>query len=122
MSAPAAPVYVLDEVELRAGVDADVFLSALDARYRPGAERRGMTLRHRWVTPPETPPGVGATVLLVWSVSGVAGFWTMRSQNAAPEVADWWRECEALCVRRTRRFAVDADARAAFAAAGREHA
>jgi len=122
VSGEAAPIYVIDEVDLRPDVDVDTFLAALDARYRPGAEQRGMTLLHTWVTPPESPPDVGATVVLVWTLAGTAGFWTMRSQNSARGVAEWWRECEGLCVRRTRRFAVDADARAAFAAAGRVHA
>ena len=120
MSDATDPIWLIDEIELLPDV-ADDFFSAFDARYLPGARERGMELVHRWITPPEPPPGVGPTVILVWQLAGVPGFWRMRSQNGAPEIGDWWREAERYCVRRTRRFAVAADARAGFAAAGRVH-
>lgn len=115
------PVYLIDEIELRPDVT-DEFLAAFRADYLPGAVDRGMQLLHTWVTPPERPAEMGATVLFVWVLEGVPGFWRMRSQNAAPEVAAWWRKCESYCVRRTRRFAVTPESQADFAAAGRGHA
>lgn len=120
MSDATDTIYLIDEIELLPDV-ADDFLAALDARYVPGARSRGMELVHVWITPPEPPPGVGPTVLLVWALAGVPGFWRMRSRNSAPEIADWWREAERYHVRRTRRVAVTPDARAGFSAAGRVH-
>lgn len=120
MSDPSDIIYLIDEVELRPGMT-DAFLEAFRARYLPGARERGMELIHTWVTPPESPPETGQTVLLIWALAGIPGFWRMRSQNAAPEIAAWWRECEQYCVRRTRRFAVTPEAREGFAAAGRAH-
>ena len=114
-------VYLIDELEIREGL-LDEFLAAFRERYLPDAVARGMELRHTWVTPPEGPPGANPSVMLVWGLEGIPGFWRMRSQNGAPEIAAWWRECDRYCVTRTRRFAVDCDAREAFAAAGRVRA
>jgi hypothetical protein len=80
-----------------------------------------MVLLHTWVTPPEGPPGLGETVLLVWSLNGIPGFWQMRSQTGLAGIAEWWSECDDYCVRRTRRFAVEPAARAGYLAAGRVH-
>ena len=90
---------VLDELELRPGA-LDDFLVSLEAEYRPVAEARGMQLRHRWVTPPVELPNRGSTVLLVWALEGVAGFWGMRSQSGREEVAAWWERCDALVTAR----------------------
>jgi hypothetical protein len=121
MSDSGDTIFLIDEIELRPDV-MDDFLEAFRARYLPGARDRGMELVHTWVTPPETPPETGATILFVWALAGIPGFWRMRSQNATPEIADWWRECEGYCVQRTRRFAVAPESLSAFSAAGRVHA
>lgn len=120
-SEPGEPIYLIDELELLPDVTEE-FLEAFRARYLPGARERGMELLHTWVSPPERPPETGSTIFCVWSLAGIPGFWRMRSQNATPEIAAWWRECERYCVRRTRRFAVTPESRASFAAAGRVHA
>jgi len=121
MSDAKDTIYLIDEIELRSDAT-DEFLAAFRAHYLPGARDRGMELVHTWITPPESPPETGATVLFVWALAGVPGFWRMRSRNAAPEITEWWRECEDHCVRRTRRFAVTPEARAGFSAAGKVHA
>ena len=115
-------IHVLDEIELVQGVDLDEFVASFRSRYQPLAEVRGMTLAHLWVTPPEGPSSLNTTVLFVWELDGVAGFWQMRSQNAQPAVLEWWAECDRKSVRRTRRFAIAPDAVEAFGAAGRSHA
>ena len=117
----ATPVSILDELEIRPGQLA-AFLESVERDYRPGAEARGMRLVHRWVTPPVEQPGLVNRVLLVWEVDGVEGFWRMRSQNAAPEVAAFWQATEAFVAQRTRRYAAEADALAALAAAGQVNA
>lgn len=114
-------IYLIDELEIRDGMT-DAFLSAFREAYLPAAKQRGMELLHTWLTPPEGPPGANASILLVWGLEGIPGFWRMRSQNGSPEIAEWWSECEQYCVRRTRRFAVAPESAAMFSAAGRVHA
>ncbi len=115
------PITIIDELELRPGM-LRPFLEALHADYLPGAEARGLTLLHTWVTPPVELAEGGTRVLLVWQVDGVPGFWRMRSGSAGPEVAAWWQACERFVVSRTRRTAVEAEALPRFEAAGRLHA
>lgn len=112
------PIFLIDEIDLRSD-SVDALLASFRTRYLPGARERGMELVHTLVTPPEGPTNGEATLLLFWKISGIAGFWAMRSANATPEIAEFWRECDALCIRRTRRFAVEADARGGFTALGR---
>jgi len=115
------PIFVLDELVLRPGM-LEPFMAALEQDYRPGAEARGQRLLHRWVTPPTTAAGAEHAVLLVWQLDGVAGFWTMRSQNATPEVVAWWADAERFIRSRTRRFAAESEALAGLDALGRIHA
>ncbi|HKK52343.1 MAG TPA: hypothetical protein VKA74_12180 [Myxococcota bacterium] len=117
----ARPIVMLDELEVRPGM-LDPFLDALESDYRPGAEGRGLRLRHVWVTPPLESAAVSTQVVLVWELAGVPGFWRMRSANASSEVADWWRSCERFVSARTRRYAVEAADLEGFARAGRVHA
>lgn len=120
-SGPDAPIYVLDELVIRPG-RLQAFLEALEARYRPGAEARGQRLLHRWVTPPTATEGVEQTLMLVWQLDGVPGFWRMRSQNAAPEIAGFWAESESFVASRSRRFAAAPAAVEGFDALGRLNA
>ena len=117
----ADPVYVIDELVLQPG-RLDAFLSAMETRYRPGAEARGQRLVQTLVTPPTATEGVAQSVILIWVLDGVPGFWTMRSQNSTEEVAAWWDECETFVQTRSRRFAAAPDAIAGFEALGRLNA
>lgn len=121
MSESADTIYMIDEIELEPG-QLEPFLEAFRARYLPIARERGMELLHTWVTPPEGPPDLGETVMLVWGLSGIPGFWQMRSQTGSPGIAEWWTECDTYCVKRTRRFAVTPEARPVYLAAGRVRA
>ena len=113
--------FLIDEIELRPGALED-FLAAMDTGYRPGAEARGQRLVHTWVTPPTRTEGIPVSVMLVWQLDGVEGFWRMRSQNAADDVVAWWREAERYCVSRTRRYAASPAAVDRFEAFGRANA
>ena len=115
------PIYVLDELELYPG-KLDAFRTALSREYLPGAEQRGMTLLHTWVTPPVEMDEIPVRVILVWRLEGVPGFWTMRSQNATPEIAAWWERCQDFVESRTRRFAAEAEALPGLASDARLHA
>jgi hypothetical protein len=114
-------IYVLDELLLRPGRLAD-FLEAMERDYRPAAEARGQRLVHTWVTPPTSVEGPETTLLLVWRLEGIPGFWGMRSRNAEPDVRQWWQDCESFVLRRTRRFAASPGAVEGFEAAGRANA
>lgn len=114
---PDCPLTVLDELELLPG-QLGAFLDAFKVDYQPGAEERGMTLQHVWVTPPFERHEGGTTVLLVWQLDGTAGFWTMRSQSGAEEVARWWQRCDSFVVKRTRRIAAESVDLTTLAAAG----
>ncbi len=120
MSESIDPIFLIDEVDLRPD-SIESFMVAFRARYLPGARERGMELVHTLVTPPESPSDGEVTVLLFWRLAGVGGFWGMRSANASREIAAWWDECDALCVRRKRRYAVDPESLEKFRAAGRAH-
>lgn len=120
-------IYLIDELEIVPG-QLDGFLKAFERDYRPGAESRGQRLLQRLVTPPidtgrlaDLPP-VAQSVLLIWELDGLAGFWGMRSQNATAEVAEWWREAGAFFVSRSRRFAASPEAVATFETVGRMNA
>jgi len=117
----ADPVFVLDELRLKPGM-LTPFLEAMESRYRPEAEARGQTLIHTWVTPPISTEGIAISVLLVWQLEGVPGFWRMRSQNSTAEVAAWWSDCEMFIESRTRRFAASPGALPGFEALGRLNA
>ena len=109
MSDAAAPVFVLDELELRPGM-LDAFREALARDYQPLAEAQGMQLLHTWVTPPVELAEGGTRIVLVWQLAGPAGFWSLRAQRDEAAVGAWWRSCERFAVARTRRFAAEADA------------
>ena len=120
--APGGPgtkaIFVVDELHLKAGC-LDSFLVALEERYRPGAEARGQHLVQTLVTPPTTTEGIAQSVLLLWRLEGIAGFWQVRSQNATPEVAAWWADCDEFIESRTRRYAAAPEALPSFDALGR---
>ena len=114
-------IFVLDELQLKPGM-LDAFLEAMESRYRPAAEARGQELIHVWVTPPTTTDGVSLSVLLVWRLEGVPGFWQMRSQNSTEEIAAWWSDCDTYIDSRTRRFAASPTSVPGFEALGRLNA
>lgn len=115
------PIFLIDELLLRPGHLED-FLTAFRAHYLPGATARGQRLLQTLVTPPTTSPGIAQSVLLVWQLDGLEGFWGMRSQNASLEVAEWWRDCEKHIEARTRRYAASPDAIERFEKIGRLNA
>jgi len=111
-------IFVVDELHLKTGC-LDVFLGALHERYVPGAAARGQRLVQTLVTPPTATEGLAQSVMLIWRLEGVAGFWEMRSQNATPDIAAWWADCEAFIESRTRRYAAAPEAIPGFDALGR---
>jgi hypothetical protein len=116
------PIFVIDDLRLRAG-QLDPFLEALETRYRPGAEARGQRLLHVLVNPPTRALDMPYSVVLLWEIDGIAGFWGVRSQNAAEDVVAFWRDCDAQWVEsRTRRTAAASTSLASLDAVGQVNA
>ena len=90
----ADPIFVIDDLRLRSGQLAP-FLEAFETRYRPGAEARGQRLLQVLVHPPTRALDVPHSVVLLWQVDGIAGFWGVRSRNATEDVVRFWRDCDA---------------------------
>jgi hypothetical protein len=108
MSTPhGEPIYILDQVTTRPG-QGQAFLDAYMTRYAPGAEARGMTLVHSWVTPPLWLDDQPNTLFIVWSVKGAPAWWQMSFQSRRdPEVTAWWEEAQTMMISRHRSFLGD---------------
>lgn len=101
-------IFILDEIEVRPGVLAD-YRQRYRQRYRPAAERRGMTLENSWQSPggrdyADRP----VTLYYLWSVPDVAAWWAMRFSRTADgqderfDKLAWWRWSDRLTLRRKR--------------------
>jgi hypothetical protein len=100
-------IYILDEVTTKPG-QGEAFLAAYMEKYAPGARARGMTLVHRWVSPPLWLKEQSNTVYVIWSVHGANGWWGMSFLGRGdPAVAAWWADAEEMIVCRKRRFLSD---------------
>lgn len=110
MPAPGITVYVVDDITTRPGAG-EACLEAYMRRYAPGAQARGLTLRHRLVSPPLWLPDASNRLLFVWTAQGAAGVWASKfAGRTDPALAEWWeREAEALIESRTRAVYADPD-------------
>lgn len=94
-------VHILDEIVLQAD-DIDSVLELLESHYLPGLPaRHTLTLAQRWVSPPVRLVGQPNTLWLLWTVSDVYGYYTMRG-TAGPEVHAFWAAVDKLCLQRRR--------------------
>ena len=100
-------IYVLDRIQVRPG-QLQACRDRLREGYLPGAQERGLTLVGSWVTPP-VELEQGNELLVLWSLSGVDAFWAMRGGGGAEELGDFWRDIDALAVRRERQFMTDSE-------------
>ena len=97
------PIYVLDRITVRPGRLRD-YQARLREQYLPVARARGMTLVGQWFTPPVELDDAPNELVLLWSLPGPAGFWTMRRRARDPEVTAWWAESDALTLGRERKY------------------
>jgi hypothetical protein len=97
-------VFIVDTLTALPG-KADEVLNRYLADYAPEAEARGMSLRHRWLSPPVgLGPAASNTLTFVWSVEGVAGWWRARLAAVTdPAVAGFWAGVAPLLADRSRR-------------------
>jgi len=106
----AERVYIIDRITVKPG-QGEAFARACRERYQPGAEARGMRLELNLVAPPLWLQDQANTLLYVWSVEGVAGYWGMSFQGRQdPALQDWWwQEAAPLIESRERWVAASLD-------------
>ena len=101
-------IYVLDEIVLDPKHAPDV-LALLERSYQPTSEARGLTLLHRWVSPPVAIEDAPNTLRLLWQVADAPAYYAMRASIDASAIA-FWSEVDALCETRRRHVMSDATA------------
>ena len=100
-------VHILDEIEIAPQAIAQV-LQLLEDEYLPGLPaRQTLSLQQRWVSPPVQLDGQTNTLWLLWEVTDVYGYYTMRG-TADEGVIGFWAGVDRLCQRRRRHVMGDA--------------
>lgn len=102
-------IYLIDELVAQPGQGPALLAAYLD-RYVPGAQQRGLTLLHRFVSPPMWLSEQSNTLVFLWTLEGGArAWWAARIGSGRDATVDaWWRESEALVLTRSRRFLSEA--------------
>lgn len=101
-------VHILDEIVLQPG-DIETVLELLETQYLPGlSARQTLTLAQRWVSPPVCLAETPNTLWLLWAVTDIYGYYTMRG-TAGPEVSAFWDAVDKLCLQRRRHVMGDAN-------------
>jgi hypothetical protein len=98
------PIYILDQITSKPGQGLALHRHYMET-YAPAAQARGMTLEHCLVNPPLWLDGEQSnTLVMIWSVKGLKGFWGAAATPAAMEgaTAQWWRDADAMIASRTR--------------------
>nr|WP_116332097.1 hypothetical protein [Cupriavidus taiwanensis] len=93
-------IHVLDEIVLAPG-HLPTVLDLLESRYLPGGAARGLTLLHRWISPPVALPDAPNTLWLLWQVADAPGYYAMRAGIDGPAIA-FWSTVGSLCESRRR--------------------
>lgn len=100
-------VHILDEIVLDPD-SIEKVLQLLEDEYLPGlTERRTLSLQQRWVSPPVQLDAKTNTLWLLWEVSDVYGYYTMRG-TAGEGVLRFWNAVDDLCQHRRRHVMGDA--------------
>ncbi len=100
-------IYILDEMTAKPG-QAEALLAAYMEKYAPAARERGMTLIHRWVTPPLWLREQSNTLYVIWTVQGAKAWWRMSFLGRRdPAVTGWWEEAASMIETRRRCFLGD---------------
>jgi hypothetical protein len=96
-------IFIVDRIVAQPGSGETLFRRYVD-EYAPVNEGRGLTLEHRWVSPPVwLEGGQSNTLTFVWSTKGAAGFWAAGAQaRFDPSAGDWWQTIAPLLSSRSR--------------------
>jgi hypothetical protein len=101
-------IFIVDRITPKPG-QAKAFLDIYMARYAPAARERGMTLVHRWVSPPMWLDEQSNTLTIVWTVQGAPAWWNMSFHGRRdPAVSGFWESIEPMIVSRHRGFSAEA--------------
>ncbi len=108
MSVPGQePIYYLDHLVAQPGRAEDL-LRFYMSDYAPRARERGLTLVHRWVTPPLWLREQSNELFVAWSVQGAQAWWDVtRQRRADPSFLAFWEKAEPMIVSRRRLFLSD---------------
>jgi len=100
-------VHILDEIVLEPG-NIEPVLQLLEDEYLPGlVARQTLSLLQRWVSPPVQVDAQSNTLWLLWEVSDLYGYYTMRG-TAGEGVLRFWAAVDGLCLQRRRHVMGDA--------------
>jgi hypothetical protein len=110
MSEPGQEIiYYLDHMVAQPG-RAKELLRFYMSDYVPQAKRRGLTLVHRWVTPPLWLKEQSNELFVIWSVQGAQAWWdATRQRRADPSFLGFWEEAQPMIVDRRRLFLSEVD-------------
>jgi|SRR3954447_2671744 hypothetical protein len=103
--AGAPEVAIVDRVTLPRR-EAGPWVERMQRDYRPSAEARGLTLAGLWQTHADDAETV--EVMVLWTVAGPREFF--RSRATSHEASAWWRDTDAVALRRERRVMQRIDA------------
>ena len=97
-------IYYLDHLVAHPG-RAEELLRFYMSDYAPQAKGRGLTLVHRWVTPPLWLREQSNELFVIWSVQGAQAWWDVtRHRRADPSFLGFWAEAQPMIVSRRRLF------------------
>lgn len=100
-------VHILDEIVLEPD-NIEQVLQLLEEEYLPGLPaRQTLSLLQRWVSPPVQLEDRANTLWLLWEVTDVYGYYTMRG-TAGEGVMRFWAGVDKLCQQRRRHVMGDA--------------
>ncbi len=97
-------IYMVDEITLKPG-KLRQFNDAFAKEYLPKAKERGLKLVGSWIAPPMEMQGESNTLIVMWGIEGLDGFWKQRKGSSQdPLVRGWWEKMSPAIAGRTRRF------------------
>lgn len=96
-------IFVMDRIVSLPGRGAEVHRYYVE-HYVPVALARGLTLKHRWVSPPVwLEDGQSNTLCFIWSVTGVSGYWGVEARARWDETSSlFWQGLAPMIESRTR--------------------
>jgi hypothetical protein len=97
------PVYILDDLKVKAGCQA-VVQQLINERYLPMAIERKMELVGAWLFPPFERPNKPADIVYLWRFDTLRAWWASRfTEETDARLPEFWKNAEQYLVSRSRR-------------------
>jgi hypothetical protein len=97
------PVYILDDLKVRAGCQA-IMQQLINERYLPMAIERKMELAGTWLFPPFERPHKPADIVYLWRFDTLRAWWAARFiEETDVRLPKFWKEAERYLISRSRR-------------------